>query len=341
MKFLKYAFLVLGCIVWAVGLSPALFSKTIGWGISSDGYEYGDLYRLSNLSKFKDPRKFCTGYTPPAKAAHSKKVHLFIIGDSFTEEQRVDKKDFAVDSYTHIKWNNILHVKLDTTETNILLVESVERHFREKMVGPITNFVADTATFVQTYGQDRFVTKLDDAFRTTSVNDRLDGLLFQNAFFLGLKQRKADFTSNLFNRVNTSTTMVNDGRDLVYFMDTDTSITSSFHELADTEVDSIVKNINKSRDLAMSIGFDQVILSVIPNKVSVVDPGYDTYNHLIERVYRHPGLHVPVIDVLPEYQKMGSSAYLKGDSHWTCEGQSIWLDKVNRLINVLVGQPRL
>ncbi|NIJ52067.1 hypothetical protein [Dyadobacter arcticus] len=337
MKVSKYLFLILACIIWIIGLSPSLYSKIVSLGFIEDGYQYGDLYRLSNLSAFRDPREQCTDYVPPTKASAGKKVHLYTIGDSFTEKQRIGKQDFVVDSYTYVKWDNFLHIKLDTTETNILLLESVERHFRQKMATPIRTLIADTATFEAKYEEARVMQKLDNAFKASLTHDRLDGLLFQNEIFLTLKQWKADFNRAVFGRVNNSVTAVNGGRDLVYYMDTDTTITSSFYELSQSEVDTIVTNVNKSADFADSLGFNQVILSIIPNKVSVLDPEYQHYNGLIERVYHHPRLQVPHIDVLADYRKMGRAAYLRGDSHWTCDGRALWLNRVNTLINMLVA----
>jgi hypothetical protein len=341
MKFLKYAILVLSCIIWVIGLSPALLSQFQRLELIQDGYHYGDLYRLSNLSDFREPRKTCTGYEPPVKST-SKNVHLYVIGDSFTEKQRLGKKDFPVDNYTYVHWSDFLHIKTDSAETNILLIESIERHFRQKMVAPIAVLIPDTATFVTRYTPPKFMHRLDDAFKSTHTEDRLDALLFQNDFFLKLKEWKADFNQLVFNRVNKTVTLVNDDKDMVYYMDTDrdtTTVTSSFSQLENSEVDSIVLNLNRSRDMAYSLGFDAVMLSIIPNKVSVLNPHYGQYNNLIERIYKHPNFQIPYIDVLAEYRKMGASSYLKGDSHWTCEAQFLWLNKTNALLNQLAENP--
>ncbi|KAA6438653.1 hypothetical protein FEM33_18505 [Dyadobacter flavalbus] len=332
MKFLKYAFLFLGSLIWAVGLSPGLLSEAGKLNLIKDSYRFGDLYRLSNLAQFKDPRTECAAYKTPAKAA-SQKIHLYIIGDSFTEKQRIGKKDFAVDAYTYVHWNEFLHLKTDPSETNILLLESVERHFREKMKDTIRNLIPDETTFVSEGTPPRFMNRLDNAFRSRSTEDRLDELLFQNDLILTLKEWKSAFNYRFFSRVNKGVTLVNNDENIVYYMDTDTpNITSSFSRINETEIDSIVQNINGSQDFARNLGFDHVILSVIPNKVSVLTTESAEYNNLINRVYAHPELKVPFIDVLTDFRKMGSSAYLKGDSHWTCEGQYLWLDKVNAFI---------
>ncbi|TDE16213.1 hypothetical protein [Dyadobacter psychrotolerans] len=340
MRYLRYIFLLIGAAIWIVALSPDLSSKMT----AQDSYRFGDLYRLSNLSQFKDPRAACPDYKAPAKST-SKKVHLYLIGDSFTEKERVGQKDFAADAYTNVRWGEVLHFKPDPAEVNILLIESVERHFRDKFTaGPLTNLVADSATFVNRNFDQPFMNKLDDAFRSKSTEGRLDEILFQNDFVLALKQLKADFNYKIFNRVNKEVTRVNDDKNIVYYMDTDTDttkLTSSFSELSNSEVDSLVIHLNKSREIALKLGFDAVVLSIIPNKVSVLMPDYGHYNSLIDKVYSHPALEIPYIDVYQDFRKMGDRAYLKGDSHWTCAGQYLWLNKANQTINQLANKPIL
>ncbi|MCF0039577.1 hypothetical protein [Dyadobacter fanqingshengii] len=342
MKFLKYTILVLGCIIWACGLNPTLLALVGKYKLITDGYQYGDLYRMANLSAFKDPRKECPDYTPPARKDSSRKVHLYIVGDSFTEDQRVGKSDFAVDRYQYVKWSDMLHVKLDTSATNILLLESVERHFRQHLATPVTSIIPDSTTFVQRVTTTKFMHKLDEAFNGKQAQDRFEALLFQNEAFLKVKEWKADFTYHLFHRINTSVTLVDNDRSVVSYMDTDTPhVTSSFSKIRESELDSLVMNLQITEDSALAMGFDLVALSIIPNKVSVLQPEYDVYNQLIERAYQHPKLPVPYIDVLSDFRNMGTASYLKGDSHWTCEAQNLWLNKVNTLINSFVDQENI
>lgn len=341
MKILRYIVLAACCLIWVVGLSPTILPWLWKEQIVEDGYQYGDLYKLSTLSEFRDPRQQCTGYVPPARPQSAKKVHLYIIGDSFTEKGRVGLSDFPVDEYTWVKWSDFLHIKLDTTQHNILLMESVERHFRQKFASSaITVLVPDSATFVQNGASSKFMHQLDEAFKGSHTADRLDGFLFQNDFALRIKEWKSDFNHRFFDRTASGVTLVNNDRDVVYYMDTDTpEVTSSFTPVRETELDSMITNLNASRDFADSLGFDHVILSIIPNKVSVLSPVYGVYNNLIERVYNHPKLDIPYIDVLGDFRRMGRSSYMKGDSHWTCEGQTIWLNKINALLNQLIAGP--
>lgn len=333
MKYIKYLCLVLFSLVWLVGLSPSIYAKLGEWKLIKDGYQFGDLYRLSNLPQFKDPVKPCPKQVNVTKISSAKKVCLYIIGDSFTEKERVGKDDFAVDEYQYVHWDNILHLKPDTTKINILLMECVERHFREKMASPIHNVVPDSATFVMSGPEPSFMQKLDHAFAADPAETRLDVAFFQNDWMLKIKEMKAAFTYNFFHRADKKVTLVNDDKSLVYYMDTDTpKSTSSFSKLADTELDTMMTNLAESHSIAKKLGFDHVILSIIPNKVSVVMPEYGEYNHLISRVYAHPKLDMPYVDVLPDFRRMKEKSYLKGDSHWTCQAQDVWLTKTNDLI---------
>jgi hypothetical protein len=336
MKYLRYTLLALGILVWMIGLSPYL-SRKLG---TTDSYRYGDLYRLSNLSEFKDPAKFCDAYKPPVKKT-SRRIHLYVIGDSFTEEQRMGEKDFLADKYTRISWDQVLHLKPDTSEFNVLLIESVERHFREKFSQhPLQNIQLDSANFIAPAAEPGFMHTLDAAFSSKATEARLDEFLFQNNFILTFKEMKANFNNRVFNRVNKEVVPVKDGTELVYYMDTDedtTARTSSFAEIANDEVDKLVHNLNESEKIALQMGFDKVFLSIIPNKVSVLMPEYGNYNKLIERVYTHPNLAVASIDVYDLFRQMGPAAYLKGDSHWTCQAQYLWLNKVNNTINNVTG----
>lgn len=336
MRYLKYIVLAVFGFIWLSGLNTDVFKLTGEWRRVQSGYQFGDLYRLSNLPQFKDPEKTCPTYHPVVKRTSGRKIHLFILGDSFTEHGRVAKENFDVDTYTYINWGEKLHVKLDTTATNILLIECVERHFREKFASVPGNIVPDTATFADNVPFMTSMQKLDQAFGAAGPEARLDMLLFSNNVALQVKEWKSALNYYLFHRVAKEVTLVNNDQDIVYYMDTDpdtTRSTSSFKPLPGEEIDTLIANLDRTVQFAKQTGFNQVLLSIIPNKVSVLAPNYGVYNKLIQRVYAHPQLKVPFIDVLEDFRLMGRSSYLLGDSHWTCAGQNLWLDKANRLIH--------
>jgi hypothetical protein len=339
MKYLKQILLITFSLVWLVGLSPFFSAKIGEWKLIKDGYRFGDLYRLSNLPQFKDPVKICPKHMLVEKIPSRKKIHLYIVGDSFTEKERVGEEDFPVDAYQYVHWDNILHIKTDTSKINILLLECVERHFREKMATPIHNLITDASTFVLKGPEPSFMHKLDQAFSSDGTEARFDAAFFQNDMMLRLKEMKAAFTYRFFNRVNKEVTLVNNDKNVVYYLDTDTPhITSSFTKLGEGELDTMMTNLATSHAFAKELGFNQVILSIIPNKVSVLMPEYGEYNNLISRVYNHPKMEIPYIDVLPDFRKMKDKAYLKGDSHWTCQAQDVWLNKTHAMLKKVVQE---
>ncbi len=339
MKLAKYLVLFIFCLIWLAGSTNYFYKLADRLGMVNDSYRYGDLYRLANLSDFKEERSTCKKHDPIIKYGSKKPVHLYIIGDSFTEKERIDKNNFAADSYHYVHWSQLLHFKPDTTSINVVILETVERHFREKFTnGPIQNVVVDSAVY-NSSPELPTVYKLDDLFRASISEGRLDQLLFQNNLSLSLKELKADFNYHVFKRINKEVTMVNSGKDIVYYMDTDVpNITSSFTPLADSTLNAMVQHLNETQQILLNMGFDKVILSVIPNKVSVVDPTFGSYNQLINRTMSHPNLRLHSINVLDEFQKLGSAAYLKSDSHWTCTAQNIWLDKANQTIAEILNQ---
>lgn len=327
-------------LVWVAGCSTTVINTLYRTQLIPDDYRYGDLYRLSNLKKFKDPKTDCP---PPSvsKPHPSKKIALYIIGDSFTEPQRLDSTDFAVDHYQYAHWGTLLHLRLDTSYTNIVLLESVERNVREHFASPMANILPDTATFVALPEEARFLSRLDNLFASSPTEDRLSTLLFQFDPVLTFKEWKSWLNLHFFNRTDPKVTVSGDRQTIAYHVDTDTTlINSSFIHTTHARVDSLVGVLNFNRQYLQSMGFEQVWYSIIPNKASILMPRYGTYNRLIERIGQHPALNVASIDVLEEFRRMDQNPYLKGDSHWSCAGQAVWLDKVNRRLSEVWEQKK-
>lgn len=338
MKLIRYVFILFFSLIWVAGCSPDLLSFLYRNQWIPDDYKFGDLYRLSNLETFKEPQQGCSPPALPEKPGSlHKKIHLYLIGDSFAEPQRLGSDDFIADKYQYVHWNQVMHIHPDTTAVNVLVIESVERHLREHLATPVANLVRDTATFFPVPGKPRLMARVDQAFASDKTEERLTTILFEYAPALALKEMKAAFNWYFFDRVSDKVS-VNAERDaIVYYLDTDSTLTtSSFNPVEDDEIALMVKNLNQTAAQWKEAGFDDVFLSVIPNKTTVLMPEYGHYNELIQRVQEHPDLQVDYIDILQDFRKMGASSYLKGDSHWTCEGQHRWLMKVNqKIINSL------
>lgn len=334
MKFTKFAILLVACLLWVGGCSTSVMHLLYETSVIADDYRYGDLYRLSNLPQFKDPAVPCP---PRPVAADSGRTHLYVIGDSFTEPARLSKQDFPVAYYQRVQWNKPDTIQLDPSAHNVLLIESVERHFREHAAaGPaepirelvVVNDTNRTASpeLVSTPLGKQFV----DFIHAQGIEERLETILFSHDIFLWFKELKASLTLSVFDRVSPNVSLSQNGQHVFIALDTDSTkrLNAGTSLLSGQEVTALVSTINKAAARYTAAGFDRVLLSIIPNKATILDPTRKPYNHLIERVQNHPALSVPVVDVYSPYRQQPQSVYARGDSHWNCTGRAIWLDAV-------------
>lgn len=327
MKFLRYTVIVVASLLWLGGCSRTVMHELYEVGLVQDDYRFGDLYRLSSLPQFKEVVPPC----PPGPAyPDTSRTDLYIIGDSFTEPARLAKADLPVHALRYFHWDRDLdqHVKLDTTHRNVLVIESVERHFRQHVeVTPTQNMrvVSDT---IGTGGQGQpsdWGHTLVDWIKAKGIEERLETVLFSQDLFLWFREAKASLTLALFDRYNDQVSLSHDRKTIFSNLDTDPPMTSSFTPLRDTYLDSLVRNLNQAADFYRKAGFDEVILSIIPNKVTMLEQDRGTYNHLIERVQQHPDLRLTVLDTYTPYRRSLVPLYAKGDTHWNCTGRAIWL----------------
>jgi len=330
-RFLKYLFLFVGTGVWVIGCVPTFRKAVFEWGLTKDSYRYGDLYRLSNLSHFKQEQLPCPSTT--TFDTSSSKTALYIIGDSFTEEQRVSKNDFKVKSYKRIHWNENASISLDTSQHNVLVLETVERHFREHFAQDVRNFaLAPTHKPTPDFSFEGWLAESYQAFENIlkESEEALTSFLFSGDIFFTVKEWKADFNLYWFGRHNDQVALSPDKSQLLFVWDTDSSrITSSFKPLPEIELKKLIHQVNVTRRYYRSLGFDEVYLSIIPNKTSIVAPTMEPYNHLVERVQRDSSLQTPFIDVFTVYNQRPTLVYSLSDTHWSCEGRAVWLEKIN------------
>ncbi|GAB3901506.1 hypothetical protein GCM10028803_26310 [Larkinella knui] len=336
----RYLILLVSILIYIGSCNSDVMNSAQKKGLIPDDYRFGDLYRMANLPQFKALQIPC----PPAYPADSprKPIHLYIIGDSFSEPPRVTLKDFPIDYFHRTKWGFDRRVQLDTTKTNTLIIETVERHFRNQFGKYITDLkvVSDT-TRAEPQPQNRLtwqqITKeMETLFSRDAVEGRLETILFFTDWALWFKDLKAWLTLDWFGRVNPRTTLTPDGQHLLYYMDTDTSlINSSFKPISDSLLNHYIDTINVVADRYKKAGFDHVYLSIIPNKTSIYAPGMGPlpYNHLIERVQQSPRLTIPAIDVYTPYKASRVPLYETSDAHWNCEGRAIWMREVTKRLN--------
>ena len=334
-KVIKYVVLILAIYLWLQAYSPLIYKSS---RLFPDDYRNGDLYHLSYLPQFKEKVQPC----PPMKSASTNSnVNLFVIGDSFTEEQRVNKNDIIAAKYTNIHWSKQTYIQLDTTKKNILILETVERTFKEHFSQEVNNFNFGTIDKKSTVKKSWKLSLKEDIERAVSfffpksdnIEQRFEASLFSYDFFLKFRELKANLNNVFFDRIEKKV-IVSKDRNNIFFSEesSPTDSHSAFYPFKDDEKIILIKNINATRERYLAAGFDEVYLSIIPNKVSILSPDMGKYNQLIERVQSDANLKLPFIDTYSDFKKNPSKYYLKSDSHWTCEGRDLWLKKVNKIL---------
>ena len=326
MKALKYIALVVCGFLWFLGCSRSAVVYLVENGFIEDDFRYGDLYRLSNLSDYRVPVEKCRS----PYGGNPVPVALDLAGDSFTEEGRVNRNEYAADRYFR-SFVADEGVPLELVAgKKILVIETVERHLRERFSEkPWRNWVVVAAPVAEPFTWS----KLYDAVIAYEVpyrEEMHESVLFSSDPILKIKEWKADLSYRLFGRTDPKVQVLKG--ELVYDLDLAPGISSVYDPVAEEEVSRIVQHANATRNYYLSLGFDEVYLSVIPNKSSLLIKDEAAYNHLVERVENHPELQMPVISVWKAFTEQ--NYYEKGDSHWTCAGQKIWVDAVNERLSV-------
>jgi hypothetical protein len=282
---------------------------------------------MSNLAQFKASLEQCT----VPKNSQTGNTTLMIMGDSFTEKERIEKNHFiGLCNYNRYFITDTIKVKLDTSKRNVLIIETVERHFRERFAKPYSNLLVLNST-VEASKIDLLGHLWKEIKNNIRYNtDRHESILFSSDFFLAFKEWKAWLNWRLFNRIDEKVMLSKDEKYLLYQLDAQPSgINSCFDKISEEEIKLMVDNLNKTYKHYEKVGFDEVYLSIIPNKTSILGTDLGEYNHLIEQIQKHSALEMPFFDIYTPFHNSEKVFYERGDSHWNCEGKQMWLNLVN------------
>jgi hypothetical protein len=342
--------IVLAWLALAIGASSPLYYTILQKGLVPDYERYGDLYRFSNLPQFKQLQPDCKRPFGDMDSTQKQNIALYTIGDSFLEEWRINYFDFPYKFYKNIHWHDEnVQTILDTTKTNILLLQCAERHSRERFGKVPLNYKIVKAYESEPWVPRGRLERLSDMISanwitlkkyifTPETADHLEHIFFSADWLLPLKELKASLTLNLFDRVNTSASLSKDKKHIFYYKDTDTTlINSCYSRLEDSELDEMVVNVDSTIKAYKNLGFKQVIVSIIPSKASILAPNDGVYNHLIERFEAKVDGKFPIIDIYKEYSQNRDKVFAKNDTHWACFGKNIWLTNTTKLVNEAAG----
>jgi hypothetical protein len=323
---MRYFFLVIFAFLWYLGFSKDLAKWLFEKNIAKDDYRYGDLYRLSNLAQFRVPVDKCISTTIDKVPNTS----LILLGDSFTEKGRIDSSNFRAESFQRFFVADTSFTKIDKSKKNILIIETVERHFRERFAMPYKKLQLTDNQVIKSNISEKTYLEAALAYEVPYNTERHESLLFSSDFFLTFKEWKAWLNWKLFGRIDEKVVLSKDDKHILYYLDAQPSgITSSFDKISEEEINLLVQNVNETYNYYKNLGFDEVYLSIIPNKTSILVPDLGKYNHLIERIQQHSALEMPYLDVYTPISRSNELLYDLGDTHWNCKGKQIWIDEVN------------
>lgn len=326
----------------------------------NDNYRYGDLYAMSYLKDYKFPLSNFTD-SLHRQTDTAKNTDLWLIGDSFLSvvtSEIVDsvlyKTSLKYFYYPNTENGRKVNITLSGNRKKILLIERTERFMRMEFterkeaikylnffqtdtLNPVAGpaIIHDKIPVIQENKSNNlsFLKNLKLKWNSPEiVNQNLEKILFGYGLFTPFKEIKAGINYRIFNRVNPLVYPSPDKKNLYFYETIDPESTlSSFNPVAADEVAAIVSNINFVAEEYKKKGFDEVIFSIIPNAVTIDDPGIGKYNNLINKIQNNDGLRVPVIDIFSVFQKVNNpkSLYRKSDTHWNAKGFSLWIDNVN------------
>lgn len=319
MKWLKYISLFLCSFLWLLGCSPKLSKYLYDKGWVKDDYRYGDLYRLSNLAQFKQLTGPCQN--PSFQVLES--VQLVLAGDSFVEKERIPDKDLPFAKIDRVRNDEPSAVVLHPHLKKVLVLEIVERHFRERFTQP-WSYLKVVSKKETTNAQSSFWRKLYD-YQLPYSAELHESVLFGYDLTLAVKEFKAWLNFHLLDRVDDKVKLSEDQQHLLYALPLNPGISSIFDPVSEIQIVEIIQSLNQTADNYKEMGFDRVILNIIPNKESILGQSLGDYNQIIERIQSHPELEMEIFDMNATMNQMGAEAYLKGDTHWTCQAQATWL----------------
>jgi hypothetical protein len=174
-----------------------------------------------------------------------------------------------------------------------------------------------------------FTDRLNNTLFNKNLSRNLETLLFDDKVFTPVKELKANINYKLFNRVDKGVAVSTDKKRLLVNSTVDTASTlSDFRNISHKEIGTLIGNLDAANHYYRSIGFKKVILTIIPNAVSVYDENRMPYNRLLERVEQDN--RFTVVDVYKQFKDAPINLYYRSDTHWNPQGLDLWVKAMNK-----------
>lgn len=314
--------------------------------LTSDKYTYGDLYGFSYLPQFQIKTILPSFLKPVENLQVRGGNDLYILGDSYLYS--FFKKSPAYFAQTKqlsfLRWteDTLLDAQKIKAANSILLIECVERNaFSRLKLSEVTARLGVNST---SKNNSQLDIGSNYAPTTSSINEwiklhfyhptlenNLDFVLFSRGIYRTFKEWKASLTNSLFDRTDNFVTLSKDGS-FLYLKETvdSTQMSSSFYPISEKELDDLVANLNEINAYYLKAGFKKVLISIPANPVAILQTEDKPTNQFLNRLKKHPNLHVDLIDPSDSLKINASQNYFKSDSHWNTNGAKIWLAYLNR-----------
>ncbi|RXK49663.1 hypothetical protein [Aquirufa rosea] len=326
------------------------YARNDAWG--ADKYRYGDLYGLSYLSDFRilqDTNKLAL---PSQVDTLPKSYDLTILGDSYLYSFFHENPAYfnRVSSVNLYRWSDTMQhlIRPKSKNKQVLLIECVERNMWARVnladarlrldvqKSDLPKVGNNSLKDVWLSQLDRFDASVRKALYHPSLESNLDFVLFNWGLLGPIKELKADFIWHVLGRTNPDVQVSQDAQFLYLRETVDVnSQGSSFRSLNKEEIDQMVQKLNEIQAYYLRYGFDEVIISLIPNPVSILATENGSLNRAIPQIKEHPALKVKFLDPTSSLKKGAELNFSKSDSHWTLRGAQIWLNDLNQILNQL------
>jgi hypothetical protein len=296
--------------------------------LPADRYRFGDLYGFSYLPAYKF-RAFQASDLKPYLVRNRPvtNVHLYGLVDSYLYFfLHDDSLLHHADAYRYVRWGvETKQFHLDSSKTNVLLVEIVERYVRTSLPYPdwaiqhlsVVDHAAQEGT-----GELKATSWSENHVFNKNIEQNLAHNLTEYSFFTPAKELKAQLNHKVFGRINPDVAIAGIPNQLYYAPTVKAGEpTSSFTPVRAGELDTLINNLNQMYSHYRKAGFAEVYLAIMPNPVTILEPQRGTYNGLIPKIQQHPRLRMPVLDMYATLRRLKDAPiYQRSDSHWSKTG---------------------
>ena len=146
-----------------------------------------------------------------------------------------------------------LNIYITARGEEVLIIETVERHFRERFAEPWKNWEHK----VKKGAQKEQIAIPYLLSLNMPYNEKLhQASLFGFDFILHIKEWKAMLNYYLFNRIDEKVYLSKDKNSILYYLDIEFGISSCFDTIEEKEIEKLVTNANITNKYYKSLGFD-------------------------------------------------------------------------------------